>query len=144
MAALAPLGPVYQAGTLSGNPLATAAGLAALSLLDDDAYSRLEGIAARLADGLLAVFDAAVATAQVPRARTLVGLFFSDHPVRDYDDAHAANHKAYASFFHGLLDRGVYIAPGGYEVLFPSLAHGDAELAHTLAVATEATNALPG
>jgi glutamate-1-semialdehyde 2,1-aminomutase len=140
---LAPVGPVYQAGTLSGNPLATAAGLAALSLLDDDAYARLEGTAARLADGLVGVFDTAGVSAQVPRACTLVGLFFSDHPVRDYDDAHAANHKAYASFFHGLLDRGVYIAPSGYEVLFPSLAHGDAELAHTLAAATEATNALP-
>ena len=140
---LAPVGPVYQAGTLSGNPLATAAGLAVLSLLDDDAYVRLEAIAARLADGLAGVFGAAGVTAQVPRARTLVGLFFADHPVQDYDDAHAANHKAYASFFHGLLDRGVYIAPSSYEVLFPSLAHGDAELAHTLAAATEAVDALP-
>jgi glutamate-1-semialdehyde 2,1-aminomutase len=140
---LAPVGPVYQAGTLSGNPLATAAGLAVLSLLDDDAYARLEGIAARLADGLAAVFGTAGVTAQVPRARTLVGLFFTDDPVRDYEGAHAANHKAYASFFHGLLDRGVYIAPSGYEVLFPSLAHGDAELAHTLTAAGEAVNALP-
>jgi len=140
---LAPVGPVYQAGTLSGNPLATAAGLAVLSLLDDDAYARLEEIAARIADGLAGVFGTAGVTAQVPRARTLVGLFFADHPVRDYDDAHAANHKAYASFFHGLLDRGVYIAPSSYEVLFPSLAHGDAELAHTLAAATEAVDALP-
>jgi len=115
-----------------------------LSLLDDDAYARLEGIAARLAHDLVAVFDAAGVTAQVPRARTLVGLFFSDHPVRDYDDAGAANHKAYASFFHGFLDRGVYLAPSGYEVMFPSLAHGDAELALTLAAATEAANALPG
>jgi glutamate-1-semialdehyde 2,1-aminomutase len=133
---------VYQAGTLSGNPLATAAGLAALSLLDDDAYARLERIATRVADGLSAAFDAADVTAQVPRARTLVGLFFSDHPVRDYDDARAANHKAYASFFHGLLDRGVYVAPSGYEAMFPSLAHGDPEVAHTLAAVTEAANAL--
>jgi glutamate-1-semialdehyde 2,1-aminomutase len=140
---LAPVGPVYQAGTLSGNPLATAAGLAALSLLDDDAYARLEGVATHFADGLVAVLDAAGVTAQVPRARTLVGLFFADHPVRDYEGAHAANHKAYASFFHGLLDRSVYIAPSGYEVLFPSLAHGDAELARTFAAATEAANALP-
>ncbi|MFL6241710.1 MAG: glutamate-1-semialdehyde 2,1-aminomutase, partial [Acidimicrobiia bacterium] len=114
---LAPVGPVYQAGTLSGNPLATAAGLAVLSLLDEDAYVRLEAIAARLADGLAGVFATAGLTAQVPRARTLVGLFFADNPVRDYEDAHAANHKAYASFFHGLLDRGVYIAPSGYEAL---------------------------
>jgi glutamate-1-semialdehyde 2,1-aminomutase len=141
---LAPVGPVYQAGTLSGNPLATAAGLAALSLLDADAYSRLEGIATRLGDGLIAVFDAAGVAAQVPRAHTLVGLFFADRPVRDYDGAQAANHKAYASFFHGLLDRGVYVAPSGYEAMFPSLAHGDTELDTTLAVAAEAASALRG
>ena len=139
---LAPVGPVYQAGTLSGNPLATAAGLAALSLLDNDAYVRLEEVAARVADGLIAAFDAAGITAQVPRARTLIGLFFADDPVRDYDGARAANHKAYASFFHGLLDRGVYVAPSGYEAMFPSLAHGDAEVAHTLAAASEVANAL--
>jgi glutamate-1-semialdehyde 2,1-aminomutase len=68
----------------------------------------------------------------------LVGLFFSDHPVREYDDAHAANHKAYASLFHGLLDRGVYVAPSGYEVLFPSLAHGDAEVDAIVAAARDA------
>jgi glutamate-1-semialdehyde 2,1-aminomutase len=141
---LAPVGPVYQAGTLSGNPLATAAGLAALSLLDADAYSRLEGIATRLGDGLIAVFDAAGVAAQVPRAHTLVGLFFADRPVRDYDGAQAANHKAYASFFHGLLDRGVYVAPSGYEAMFPSLAHGDTDLDTTLAVAAEAASALRG
>jgi glutamate-1-semialdehyde 2,1-aminomutase len=139
---LAPVGPVYQAGTLSGNPLATAAGLAALSLLDGDAFARLEGIATRVADGLTAAFDSAGVTAQIPRARTLVGVFFADHPVRDYDGAQAANHKAYASFFHGLLDRGVYVAPSGHEAMFPSLAHGDTEVAHTLAAATEAAGAL--
>jgi glutamate-1-semialdehyde 2,1-aminomutase len=133
---LAPVGPVYQAGTLSGNPLATAAGLAALSLLDDDAYSRLEEIATRLADGLVAAFAGDGVEAQVPRARTLLGLFFADEPVRDYDAARAADHKAYASFFHRLLDRGVYVAPSGYEAMFPSLAHGDKELEHTLTAAT--------
>jgi glutamate-1-semialdehyde 2,1-aminomutase len=139
---LAPTGPVYQAGTLSGNPIATAAGLAALSLLDDDAYARLEVIATRLADGLAESFESAGVTAQVPRARTLVGLFFSDRPVRDYDDARAADHKAYASFFHGLLDGGVYLAPSGYEAIFPSLAHGDDELDRTLTAANDAVNHL--
>src|SRR5204863_10108932 len=76
---LAPVGPVYQAGTLSGSPVATAAGLAALSLLDNDAYVRLEEVATRVADGLIAAFDAAGITAQVPRARTLIGLFFADY-----------------------------------------------------------------
>jgi glutamate-1-semialdehyde 2,1-aminomutase len=135
---LAPVGPVYQAGTLSGNPLATAAGLAALSLLDDDAYARLEAIATRLADGLAAVFAGAGVSAQVPRARTLVGLFFADRPVHDYDEARAADHKAYASFFHGLLDESVYLAPSGYEAMFPSLAHADAELDRTVAAAEAA------
>jgi glutamate-1-semialdehyde 2,1-aminomutase len=92
-------------------------------------------IATRLADGLAEVFEAAGVTAQVPRARTLVGLFFSDRPVRDYQDARAADHKTYASFFHGLLDGGVYLAPSGYEAMFPSLAHGDKELDHTLTAA---------
>src|SRR5262249_55563546 len=135
---LAPVGPVYQAGTLSGNPLATAAGLAALSLLDGEAYKRLEKTATRLADGLTAAFAGAGVPAQVPRVRTLVGLFFTDEPVRDYDAARAADHKAYASSFPRLLDRGAYPAPSGYEAMFPSLAHGDAELDRTLAVATAA------
>jgi glutamate-1-semialdehyde 2,1-aminomutase len=139
---LAPVGPVYQAGTLSGNPLATAAGLAALALLDDVAYDRLEATATRLADGLSDAFASAGVTAQVPRARTLVGLFFADAPVRDYDDAKAADHKAYASFFHGMLDRGVYLAPSGYEAIFPSLAHGEVELGRTVDAACEAAAAL--
>jgi len=137
---LAPVGPVYQAGTLSGNPLATAAGLAALSLLDDDAYTRLEQTATGLADGLAAAFAGAGVAAQVPRARTLVGLFFSAEPVRNYHGARAADHKAYASFFHRLLDDGVYLAPSGYEAMFPSLAHRDTEVERTLAAAAAAVD----
>jgi glutamate-1-semialdehyde 2,1-aminomutase len=135
---LAPSGPVYQAGTLSGNPLATAAGLAVLSLLDDEAYQRLETIASRLADGLTHAFERAGVVAQVPRARTLVGVFFTNEPVRDFEGAQAADHKAYASFFHGLLERGVYVAPSGYEAMFPSLAHGDDEIARTIVAVNEA------
>jgi glutamate-1-semialdehyde 2,1-aminomutase len=138
---LVPVGSVYQAGTLSGNPLATAAGLAALSLLDDNAYARLESTATFLADGLSDVFETAGVPARVPRARTLVGLFFTDRPVRDYEGARAADHRAYASFFHGLLDRGVYLAPSGYEAIFPSLAHGEPELDQTLEAAAEAARA---
>jgi glutamate-1-semialdehyde 2,1-aminomutase len=139
---LAPVGPVYQAGTLSGNPLATAAGLAVLSLLDDGAYARLEATATRLADGLSEAFEGAGVPARVPRARTLVGVFFTDQPVRDYEGARAADHKEYASFFHGLLDRGVYFAPSGYEAVFPSLAHGEPELDRSLAAASEAAGAI--
>jgi glutamate-1-semialdehyde 2,1-aminomutase len=142
MEELAPVGPVYQAGTLSGNPVATAAGLAAMSLLDDSAYMRLEATATRLADGLSDAFGRAGVPARVPRAQTLVGVFFTDRPVRDYESARAADHKAYASFFHGLLDRGVYFAPSGYEAIFPSLAHGEREIDQTVTAATEAASAI--
>ena len=134
---LAPLGSVYQAGTLSGNPLATAAGLAVLAHLDAAAYDALEVTAERLAAGLRDAFAAAGVAARVTRAFTLVGLFFSQSPVRNYDDARAADHNRYAKFFHGLLDRGVYFAPSGYETLFPSLAHTDADIDRTIDVAAE-------
>jgi len=134
---LAPLGPVYQAGTLSGNPLATAAGLAVLALLDAGAYEKLEATAERLAAGLRDAFAGAGVAAQVTRAFTLVGVFFASAPVHNYDDARAADHERYASFFHGLLDRGVYFAPSGYETLFPSLAHTDADIDRTIQIAAE-------
>jgi glutamate-1-semialdehyde 2,1-aminomutase len=134
---LAPLGPVYQAGTLSGNPLATAAGLAVLAHLDAAAYDALEVTAERLAAGLRDAFIAAGVAARVTRAFTLVGVFFSQSPVRNYDDARAADHNRYAKFFHGLLDRGVYFAPSGYETLFPSLAHTDADIDRTIEAAAE-------
>jgi glutamate-1-semialdehyde 2,1-aminomutase len=134
---LAPLGPVYQAGTLSGNPLATAAGLAVLSQLDDGAYARLEQIAQQFGDGLQKVFAGAGVEAQVTRAFTLVGLFFAPAPVTNYEQAKTADHARYARFFHGLLARGVYVAPSGYEAMFPSLAHSDADLAATFAAAAD-------
>jgi glutamate-1-semialdehyde 2,1-aminomutase len=134
---LAPLGPVYQAGTLSGNPLATAAGLAVLERLDVGAYDTLAGTAERFAAGLRAAFVAAGVAAQVTRAFTLVGVFFASSPVRNYDDARAADHARYAAFFHDLIDRGVYVAPSGYETLFPSLAHTDADIDRTVAAAAQ-------
>jgi len=134
---LAPLGSVYQAGTLSGNPLATAAGLAALGELNDGSYTELERIATRLADGLRAAFSAAGVAGQVPRAFTLDGIFFSPTEVSNYDDARAADSAAYANFFHGMLDRGIYIAPSAFETMFPSLAHTDAEIDRIIAAAHE-------
>jgi glutamate-1-semialdehyde 2,1-aminomutase len=141
---LAPVGRVYQAGTLSGNPLATAAGLAVLAELDADptAYDRLEACAARLAGGLATVFADAGIAVQTPRAFTLDGLFFADAPVTGYAGAKRTDAKAYAAFFHGMLERGVYLAPSSYEAIFPSLAHGEAELEHTLAAAAEAAATL--
>jgi glutamate-1-semialdehyde 2,1-aminomutase len=138
---LAPLGPVYQAGTLSGNPLATAAGLAVLGQLDDASYSALERTAEGLAEGLRKAFAGAGVAAQVTRAFTLVGFFFADAPVTDYEGARAADHARYAQVFHALLDQGVYFAPSGYETLFPSLAHRDADLDETIAAAVSAATA---
>jgi glutamate-1-semialdehyde 2,1-aminomutase len=138
MGCVAPLGPVYQAGTLSGNPLATAAGLAALDLLDAAAYARLRSTASALADGLRSACAAAGLVAQVPVASTLVGLYLGDPAPVDYEGAKATDEKAYAALFHGLLDRGVALAPGAYEVLFPGLAHTDDVVASIAAAAAEA------
>jgi glutamate-1-semialdehyde 2,1-aminomutase len=135
---LAPLGPVYQAGTLSGNPLATAAGLAVLAELGDDAYAELEAKAKRLEAGLRDAFAASDVAAQVTRAFTLVGIFFADAPVTDYASAQLADHARYAQVFHSLLDQGIYFAPSGYETLFPSLAHTNADLDATIKAAVTA------
>ena len=130
MEQLAPIGPVYQAGTLSGNPLATAAGLAVLSLLDRAAYVELATRVGRLASGLAGELGPGV---QVPVAGPLLGVFFTDRPVVDYEGAAAsAGTGLYPRMMHGLLDRGVAVAPGAYEVLFPSLAHTDADFEATV------------
>jgi glutamate-1-semialdehyde 2,1-aminomutase len=135
MACVAPLGPVYQAGTLSGNPLATAAGLAALDLLDAAAYAQLEETARRVGDGLAKAFVSAGIDACVPVEATLVGLFFgADHP-RDYEAARTTDEAMYARVFHAMLERGVAIAPGAYEVLFPGLAHSGAVVDELIAAA---------
>jgi len=135
---LAPLGGVYQAGTLSGNPLATAAGLAVLAELTPDAYETLEAKATTLAAGLHGALSAAGIPNTAPRAWTLCGVFLAEAPVRTYDDAKAADTARYARFFHALLARGVYIAPSAFEAMFPSLAHTDADLARTVELAYEA------
>jgi len=123
MGCVAPLGPVYQAGTLSGNPLAMAAGLAALDLLDGDAFASLRDIATRLAEGLAKAFASAGVVAQVAVEATLVGVFFGERLPTDYDSARATDTGAYARFFHAMLSEGVALAPGAFEVLFPGLAH---------------------
>jgi glutamate-1-semialdehyde 2,1-aminomutase len=142
MGVVAPLGPVYQAGTLSGNPLATAAGLAALDLLDDAAYATLRARAEALGAGLRAALDGAGVPAHVPVASTLVGLYLGDTAPRDYDGARATDEKRYAALFHALLDRGVATAPGAYEVLFPGLAHTDEVLDEIGKAAAEAAQAI--
>ena len=125
MDTVAPVGPVYQAGTLSGNPLATAAGLATLTMLTDDFYERLEGRVASFATGLADAFAAAGLDWKVPVAGTLSGVYCgADLPV-DYAGATACDEAGYARFFHAMLQRGVALAPGAYEVMFCGLAHTD-------------------
>jgi glutamate-1-semialdehyde 2,1-aminomutase len=141
MAELAPVGPVYQAGTLSGNPLATAAGLAALDLLDAELFAELERRAARLGAGLRSAIAAAGVPVQVPVVGPLVGLHFSATPATDYDTARTTDEAAYARFFHALLAEGVALAPGAYEVAFPGLAHDDPIIDEILAAADRAAPA---
>ena len=139
MEQLAPLGPVYQAGTLSGNPLATAAGLAVLAELDAAAYTMLDGRAAELAAMLGEVIAGAGLPVQLPRVGPLLGLYFADAPVVDYDGARAsAGSGLYRRFFRALLDRGVALAPGPYEALFPSLAHARDDIERTADLAAAA------
>jgi glutamate-1-semialdehyde 2,1-aminomutase len=138
MALVAPAGDVYQAGTLSGNPLATAAGLATLGLLDGDAYARLERTAEALADGLARAAADAGVPVQVERAPGLLTVFFSERPVRDYEGARACDLEAHAAFFRAMLDRDVYLPPSQFEAWFPSLAHTEAHVERTLNAAREA------
>ena len=143
MSNVAPLGGVYQAGTLSGNPLATAAGLAVLEHLTVEAYAALTERAARLQEGMQASFDAAGVAAVLPRVGPLLGIFFTDTAPHDFDSAKAAaDNGVYPRFFHGMLDRGIALAPGAYEAIFPSLAHGDEEIEATIAACAEVAAAL--
>jgi glutamate-1-semialdehyde 2,1-aminomutase len=135
---VAPEGPVYQAGTLSGNPLATAAGLATLSLLDADAYRQLDGLAGALCDGLGDAFGAAGLPATVQRAGNLFSVFMTAEPVADYQAAKGQDTAAYARFFHAMLERGVYLPPSAFEAWFVSIVHGDAEVDRVLSAAREA------
>jgi glutamate-1-semialdehyde 2,1-aminomutase len=137
MERIAPAGDVYQAGTLSGNPLATAGGLATLRLLDQRAYARLGELAEALADGLTAAADEAGVVASTAAEPGLLTLFFAPEPPRDYEQAKACDLEAYAAFCRGMLDRGVYLPPSQFEAWFPSLAHGDAHVEQTLAAARE-------
>jgi glutamate-1-semialdehyde 2,1-aminomutase len=133
MEKVAPSGPVYQAGTLSGNPVAVAAGLAAIDLITaHDPYDELAQTAELLTSGL----SKALAEADVPhsinRVESLFSVFFGDGTIRDYESARGADHQAYADFFHGMLDREIYLPPSGYEAWFLSTAHGNAEIERTL------------
>ena len=136
MSHLAPEGPVYQAGTLSGNPLATAAGLATLRNLDDAAYARIDAAAEIVGAAASAALAAEGVPHRLQRAGSLFSIFFTDREVRDFDDAKRQNTAAYRAFFHSMLDQGVYLPPSAYEAWFLSAAHDDEAIAHIV-------NALP-
>ena len=143
METVAPAGPVYQAGTLSGTPLAVAAGLACLRALGEPGvYEKLEGISRGLTDGLLAEARAARVPVTLNRVGSMWTLFFTDGPVFDYPSAKRADTKKFGAFFHALLDRGVYLPPSQFEAAFASLAMGEREVEHTLAAARQAFRAL--
>jgi glutamate-1-semialdehyde 2,1-aminomutase len=132
MERIAPAGDVYQAGTLSGNPLAVAAGLATLRLLDDAAYDQLARTTAELAAGLASAAADAGVTVQLPHVTGLLTVFFTDRPVKSYVDAQACDMDAYAAFCRALLELGVYPPASQYEAWFPSLAHTPEHLDRTL------------
>jgi glutamate-1-semialdehyde 2,1-aminomutase len=135
---VAPAGDVYQAGTLSGNPLAVAAALATLELLDVEAYARLEVVTERLVAGLREASASAGRELWVQSVPGLVTPFFRSKPVTDYDGAAAADHEAYGAWCRALLARGVYPPASQYEAWFPSLAHSDEDVDQTVAAAAAA------
>src|ERR671918_92513 len=136
---LAPDGPIYQAGTLSGNPVAVAAGLAALELVDRlDPYEALDRTAASLTAALADALSGAGIPHAMNRVGSLFSVFFAEPPVPDADASRAADHRAYARFFHAMLERGVYLPPSGFEAWFLSTAHGQDEVERVIEAGREA------
>lgn len=140
---LAPLGPVYQAGTLSGNPLAMAAGIAGLKLLEElDPYARLDAMGRQLRDAVIAACRAKGISVQVPQCGSMFSIFFTATPVRDYATALTSDAKLFGRFFHACLDRGVYLAPSAYEAAFLSTAHEGTAIDRAAEIMTAAIQGL--
>jgi glutamate-1-semialdehyde 2,1-aminomutase len=138
MATVAPEGPVYQAGTLSGNPLAMAAGRTAIDLLTrPGAYEALEKTSTQLAEGLVRAAQDTGVTVTVNRVGSMVTVFFCPGPVTDYASARTSDTARFGRFFQAMLERGVWLPPAQFEAWFVSLAHGPAEIETTLAAAAE-------
>ncbi|MGB7921481.1 MAG: glutamate-1-semialdehyde 2,1-aminomutase [Desulfobacterales bacterium] len=138
MAHIAPQGPVYQAGTLSGNPLAMAAGIATLQQLERPGfYEALDKVSAKLACGLQKAAADAGQPVTVSRVGSMLGLFFTAIPVRNFSDAKTSDLKKFAAYYKGMRERGIYLAPSQYEALFVSAAHTDAQVDATVAAAAE-------
>ena len=138
MDCVAPAGPIYQAGTLSGNPMAMAAGTATLQQLTATAYERLESLSAALADGLAEAARGAGAAVQVNRVGSMLTVFFSPEPVFDAASARRCDARRFGRFFHAMLERGVYLPPSQFEAAFVSLAHSQEDIALTVDAAREA------
>lgn len=140
---LAPLGPVYQAGTLSGNPVAMAAGIAALrELTASNAYARLETLGAALEAGLTQAAKAAAIPVQFNRCGSMFCAYFTDQPVHNLADAMRSDRERFKKFFHAMLQQGVYLAPSQFEAGFLSTAHSEADIEHTIRAAAQALRAL--
>ena len=140
---LAPLGPVYQAGTLSGNPLAMAAGIAGLKLLEEEnPYVRLDQLGQQLRNAVLAAAKHKGIAVQVPQCGSMFSIFFTATPVRDYATALTGDAKTFARFFHACLEGGVYLAPSAYEAGFLSTAHEGKDLDQACEVMTRAVRNL--
>lgn len=140
---LAPLGPVYQAGTLSGNPLAMAAGIAGLRLLEElNPYARLDELGRQLRDAVLAAAKTKGIPVQVPQCGSMFSIFFTDTPVRDYDTALKGDAQRFARFFRAALDKGVYLAPSAYEAGFLSTAHQGSAIDRACEILSESIAAL--
>ncbi|HNC23920.1 MAG TPA: glutamate-1-semialdehyde 2,1-aminomutase [Opitutaceae bacterium] len=140
---LAPLGPVYQAGTLSGNPLAMAAGISALRLLEElNPYARLDALGRQLRDAVVTAAKAKGIPVQVPQCGSMFSIFFTATPVRDYATALTSDAKLFGRFFHACLERGVYLAPSAYEAGFLSTAHEGAAIDRACEVLSTSLKAL--
>ena len=137
MQMVAPEGPVYQAGTLSGNPLAMAAGIATLRKLDDAAFRTLDGLGSILEDGLGRVIRRSGVKARVQRVGSAFTIFFTDLEVTDLASARQADTARYARFFHQMLDRGFYLPPAQLEAAFISLAHTSEDIESFVVAAKE-------
>jgi glutamate-1-semialdehyde 2,1-aminomutase len=143
MEKVSPLGPVYQAGTLSGNPLGMAAGLATLEICaEPDFYERISRSARLLADGLRVAGASTGRAIQAEAVGGMLGMFFATQPVRNFADAKRCDHVMYARFFHAMLERGVWLPPSGYEAMFVSSTHEDAAVHQVVEAARDALRSL--
>jgi len=136
MSQVAPEGPVYQAGTLSGNPIAMAAGIATLTEIRKPGfYDRLEQISALLAHGLEQAAANTNTRLAINRVGSMMGVFLTDRPVKNFDDAKTSNLEKFAAYYRKMLERGIYLAPSQFEATFVSAAHSERDISDTIAAA---------